>query len=57
MTRTRSILHSLISLTVIALVSITSAQQADDDTSAPGFNPVSSDRLLNAESEPQNWLM
>lgn len=57
MTRTRSVLHSLVSLTVVALVTITSAQQADDDTSAPGFNPVSSDRLLNAESEPQNWLM
>ncbi|HIC58151.1 MAG TPA: PQQ-dependent dehydrogenase, methanol/ethanol family, partial [Acidobacteria bacterium] len=57
MTRTRSVLHSLVSLTVVALVTITSAQQADDDTSAPSFNPVSSDRLLNAESEPQNWLM
>jgi len=57
MTRTRNVLHSLVSLTVIALVTITSAQQSDDDTSVPGFNPVSSDRLLNAESEPQNWLM
>ena len=55
MTRTRNVLHSLVSLTVIALVTITSAQQSDDDTSVPGFNPVSSDRLLNAESEPQNW--
>ena len=57
MTKTRCLLHSLVILTVIALTTMTSAQQTGDDTSVPAFTPVSSDRLLNAESEPQNWLM
>ena len=57
MTRTYRIFSGLIALTVIALVTMTNAQQNGDDTSVPSFTPVSSDRLLNAESEPQNWLM
>jgi|MDTE01.2.fsa_nt_gb alcohol dehydrogenase (cytochrome c) len=57
MTRTYRIFSGLIALTVIALVTMTNAQQNGDDTSVPSFTPVSSDRLLNAESEPHNWLM
>lgn len=57
MTRTYRIFSGLIALTVITLVTMTNAQQNGDDTSVPSFTPVSSDRLLNAESEPHNWLM
>jgi len=57
MTRTYRIFSGLIALTVIALVTMTNAQQNGDDTSVPSFTPVSSERLLNAESEPHNWLM
>ncbi|MFL2433604.1 MAG: PQQ-dependent dehydrogenase, methanol/ethanol family [Vicinamibacterales bacterium] len=57
MTRTHCVFSGLVALTVITLVTMTNAQQNGDDTSVPSFTPVSSDRLLNAESEPQNWLM
>ena len=57
MTRTYRIFSGLVALTVITLVTMTNAQQNGDDTSVPSFTPVSSDRLLNAESEPHNWLM
>ena len=57
MTRTHCVFSGLVALTVITLVTMTNAQQNGDDTSVPAFTPVSSDRLLNAESEPQNWLM
>ena len=57
MTRTHCVFSGLVVLTVITLVTMTNAQQNGDDTSVPAFTPVSSDRLLNAESEPENWLM
>ena len=57
MTRTHCVFSGLVALTVITLVTMPNAQQNGDDTSVPSFTPVSSDRLLNAESEPQNWLM
>ena len=57
MTRTYRIFSGLVALTVITLVTMPNAQQNGDDTSVPSFTPVSSDRLLNAESEPHNWLM
>ena len=57
MTRTHRVFSGLVVLTVIMLVTMTNAQQNGDDTSVPSFTPVSSDRLLNADSEPQNWLM
>ncbi len=57
MTRTHRVFSGLVALTVITLVTMTNAQQNGDDTSVPSFTPVSSDRLLNAESEPHNWLM
>ena len=57
MTRTHCVFSGLVALTVITLVTMTNAQQNGDDTSVPAFTPVSSDRLLNAESEPENWLM
>ena len=57
MTRTHRVFSGLVALTVIMLVTMTNAQQNGDDTSVPSFTPVSSDRLLNADSEPQNWLM
>ena len=57
MTRTHRVFSGLVALTVITLVTMPNAQQNGDDTSVPSFTPVSSDRLLNAESEPQNWLM
>ena len=57
MTRTHRVFSGLVVLTVIMLVTMTNAQQNGDDTSVPSFTPVSSDRLLNAESEPHNWLM
>ena len=57
MTRTYRIFSGLVALTVITLVTMTNAPQNGDDTSVPSFTPVSSDRLLNAESEPHNWLM
>ena len=57
MTRTHRVFSGLVALTVITLVTMTNAQQNGDDTSVPSFTPVSSDRLLNADSEPQNWLM
>ena len=57
MTRTHRVFSGLVALTVITLVTITNAQQNGNDTSVPSFTPVSSDRLLNADSEPQNWLM
>ena len=57
MTRTYRIFSGLVALTVITLVTMTYALLNGDDTSVPSFTPVSSDRLLNAESEPHNWLM
>ena len=33
------------------------AQTQSDGTTVPPFTPVTPERLLNAEAEPQNWLM
>ena len=32
------------------------AQQPETNSAAPSFNPVTQERLLNSDAEPQNWL-
>ena len=48
-------------LFIAALVSIlptlTSQQQLDAQSPTPTSNLVTTDRLVNAEAEPHNWLM
>ena len=35
----------------------TGAQSSEPNSPAPSFSPVTTERLLNAAEEPQNWLM
>ena len=57
MIRTRGALLSLVALAIGSLVVVTDAQQPGNDTPIPAFNPVTPERLVNAEDEPHNWLM
>ena len=49
--------HALLGLLVVIAVAGTAAQQSGDDTVVPSFNPVTAERLVNADAEPHNWLM
>ena len=49
--------HALMGLLVVIAVAGTAAQQSGDDTVVPSFNPVTAERLVNADAEPHNWLM
>ena len=51
----------LLSLLLIAIPASAAALPAQSTsetiTAAPSFNPVTHERLLNSDAEPENWLM
>ena len=53
----RTCLAFLLGLAQIALSANSSAQEPAAGTGAPGFEPVTWERLVNAADEPHNWLM
>ena len=53
----RTCLAFLLGLAQIALSANASAQEPAAGAGAPGFEPVTWERLVNAADEPHNWLM
>ena len=53
----RCLFVATVLLVVGALRAAPHAQTQPDQTPARPFTPVTPERLLNAEAEPQNWLM
>ncbi len=53
----RFLFAATIVLVAGAIATVPHAQTQSDGTPVPAFNPVTPERLLNAEDEPHNWLM
>ena len=50
-------LVGLVALVISLVMTVARAQEPTGDAPLPAFNPVTPERLVNADAEPHNWLM